>query len=203
MVALVVPEKPEVAGMTGTEHAIIPKIEGAVDFKVADATITPSFSFNTFEVENVVEAAGGDEDVTSWVIGCNLNWPLAVATIRAEAYYGENLFIYPAFYNDHGPTVVAGEVDEDTTGYGGWLQLSLPFEPVTIHVGAGMDLASNDGKGTVDEQTAYSIFGNIQYNITENFYIQPEISLFDYGKNWNDEDRGTETYYGIHWQIDF
>ena len=186
------------AGMAGTAHAIIPRIEADLDFKVADVSISPSFSFNTFEVEGVT-----DEAVQGWTLGLNFDYALEAVKISGEAFYGANIFyvhdVGVIQTVDHTPTVVAGEVDEDTTGYGGFLQVSVPFEPMTLNVGAGMEVASNDDKGTEDEETATSYFVNVNYKATENLTITPEISFFDFGEDWAGLDNGTETYYGVNW----
>ena len=202
-----VEEQPGAPGaMGGTTNGIIPRISASADFKVADAKITPSFSFNTFESEGIL--GGGDEDVQSYLAGVHFDWPLAMAKISGEAYYGQNVYIYsPTFMGpDYEPTLVSatdGSIDEDTAAYGGYLQLSFPIEPVTLNVGAGMGVADNDKKGTEDDVTRTGFFANIRYPFTENFFIQPEIVYFDNGDNFNGVDQGNVIFYGLYWQMGF
>ena len=58
-----------------------------------------------------------------------------------------------------------------------------------------------------------SFFVNVLYNLTDSFYIQPEISYFDYGDDADKtavagraagkNDLGSEIWVGIHLQADF
>ncbi|UCD71750.1 MAG: hypothetical protein JSW70_01790, partial [Syntrophobacterales bacterium] len=91
-VAAVKPNQQTFVGFAGTPYAIIPRLEAAADFKVADVTITPSFVFNTFGIEEVT--VGQDETYTTYGGALGVSWALAAVKITAEAYYGQNLFIF-------------------------------------------------------------------------------------------------------------
>jgi len=53
-----------------------------------------------------------------------------------------------------------------------------------------------------------SFFVNVLYNLTDNMYIQPEFSYFDYGDDATKNpgvgnDLGNDIFVGVHWQADF
>jgi len=115
---------------------------------------------------------------------------------------------------------VAGNDLNDCRSWGGFIELSFPFETVALNLGGGYQTASVEqkpsaklGTDTVryeSDLSTYGFFINVLYNLTDNFYIQPEITYLDHGSDANKDafgtgknDLGSDIYAGIHFQADF
>jgi len=57
-----------------------------------------------------------------------------------------------------------------------------------------------------DSVAIWSAFVSVKYPIFEGFYVQPEVSYFDYGDSKvksSTNDLGTDLFVGVHFQYDF
>ena len=104
---------------------------------------------------------------------------------------------------------------EDVDSWGGIVELILPVKPVTVYLGVGYQQSDVENPPAAlfesDVATA-TLFINGKYNLTDNFYIQPEIVWFDYGHDAmktlpgnapGENDLGSELFAGVHFQADF
>lgn len=79
-----------------------------------------------------------------------------------------------------------------------------------MYFGAGYQQASVEDEDTPTTQyedavATFSAFVNFKYYIMKGFYIQPEVSYFDYGKNKEKGggDYGEDILVGVHFEYDF
>jgi hypothetical protein len=163
----------------------------------------------------------GDVDVDSFGFAIDGSYDFEMARISFEGWMGENLGVNAAGFDSRPTSTVAagapvsnaaGTDVEDVTSWGGFVQLTFRFEPAILNLGAGYQESDveNPGVGFEDDIAQTSFFVNVLYNLTDNFYIQPEISYFDYGDDADenafgpgDNDLGADIFLGVHFQADF
>jgi hypothetical protein len=208
----------------------IPMFSAGVTFKPLEmVTLTPSAMYQMYDLTGI---APGTSDVDIDVFGFALDGRVDFEMFRIsfEGWIGENLGVPAAIFDgrdtlgkpvtvDAGVPVedAAGTDIEDVSSWGGFVQLTFRFEPAILNIGGGFqssDVENTTGipAGAVyeDEVEMASYFINVLYNLTDNFYIQPEVSYFDYGDDANknafgasDNDLGSDIFLGVHFQADF
>ncbi|NIO04522.1 MAG: TonB-dependent receptor, partial [Proteobacteria bacterium] len=210
------------------EETTIPGIYASVSFQPLEMlSLTPSGFFQMVEATAI---PGGTKDLDFDAFGLALDGRLDfdIARISFEGWWGQNLGgvanaidVRPGYatgvFGQPGPKVdAAGNITdvEDANSYGGFVQLTFRFEPAILNLGAGYqqaDIEVSPSVATLEDDVATSAyFINVLYNLTDNFYVQPEVAYFDYGDDADknafgtgNNDLGSDLFVGVHFQADF
>ncbi len=165
-------------------------------------------------------------NVQSWAAALNASIALDAVTVSAEIWGGENVTDYTEADNmdPRGEDTVFGAafVDQrklangqfdlnDTPSFGGWLQLSVPVNKMTLLAGAGYQQARPEGPSATvaDEVHTWGAFADLVIPVKGGFYVEPEIAYLDRGQatfrgtNGKFDDLGHDVLVGVHFQYDF
>lgn len=165
-------------------------------------------------------------NVQSWAAALNASIALDPVTVSAEIWGGENVTNYTEADNmdprgEDGATFGAAFVDQrklangqldlnDTPSFGGWLQLSVPVNKMTLLAGAGYQQARPEGPSATvaDEVHTWGAFVDLVIPVMGGFSVEPEIAYLDRGKATFREDGqfadlGHDVLVGVHFQYDF
>lgn len=171
---------------------VLPKIEVAYGFKVAglDSRVFGGFETKKSEIT--------DETITNYIAGLGGTYSLSPVTVNFVAWYGQNTGDYGLVSN--GTYDVAN--DENSKDFGGALEVGFEANKnLTFNVGYGYQRADRDDFTKADAQQSY--YANAIITIADGFYVVPEVGVFDYMKDANDNKEGKLTYFGAKWQMDF
>lgn len=174
--------------------------------------ITPAFFVQRYEYKGEK-----DVDVNGWVANVEGGYKLDSLSIDFGGFFGQNVGIFADVFNlrpeaGFGLPVADGDGDiENVSSYGGWAQIGIPMESATLFFGGGYQQAAVEDEDTAevryeDSVSIWSAFINVKYPIYGGFYIQPEISYFDYGKSKvkrASNDLGSDLFVGVHFEYDF
>ncbi|NIQ39203.1 MAG: hypothetical protein GTN81_11505 [Proteobacteria bacterium] len=202
----------------------LPMFIANVTFKPLEMlTLTPSAFYQSFDLTGIAPGTS-DVDIDSFGFALDGRVDFEMFRISFEGWIGENLGVAASSFDIRpaGATVGAGvpvpdaaATDvEDVSSWGGFVQLTFRFEPAILNIGGGFqssDVESSPGASFEDEIETASYFINVLYNLTDNFYVQPEISYFDYGDDATrgafgpagTNDLGDDIFLGVHFQADF
>lgn len=165
------------------ENSVIPRIDVALNIKVANFVIEPSVTWLRQEYEGV--AAGSEDEVDIWGVALGVAAGFGPFKISGEVTYGQNLgnanYVggVGAF---NGYVDAAGNVQvEDTDVLAAWIDMAFNFGPAEIHGIVGYQKWETDAAGIVvagqgereRERWMYGI--NLPIKMTKNFTIKPEI----------------------------
>lgn len=196
----------DIEGYTSDE--LTPALVGSLEYRSGGMTLTPSFLVQQYELK-ADNAGVSDETVFAYAVALDAVYKFDSGfQLDAEVWYGENTAIFAdAFDWVRGsgfgaPVYEADGNVKDVASYGGWLQAAIPIDPVVVHVGGGYQ-ESDVKDAAVSTMERYSAFINFRYNLTPQFLIQPEILFLDYGEDKNDNDLGTDTFFGVHFRYSF
>jgi hypothetical protein len=198
-------------------NVYLPAILGSLTYKMdgddVDVTLTPSFFF---EWAKLADNTGADNDIDAIGLAGALNGSVAIkddATIGFEAWMAKNAGLFAnnitgagtcgnGAFNDIVVDLSGDELD-DVTSYGGWLQVAVPIDEVTVALGGGYQAVDTENfGGTEDSIETFGVFTNVKYEITKGLTMQPEVAYFDKGDNINGVSQGDEIYGGIVFQYD-
>jgi hypothetical protein len=191
----------------------LPRLEADYTLKIDPVSARFFGAFQTIQDDN---NDIGKNDINSYVVGVEINGRRGIVGFAATGYYGRNTYFMSAsgpfdYYDSNAsfkklPTTE----NEDFEDYGGAAAIMLyPTEKIKLEVGAGYSATDNDMFQKADNQ--FSVYGNVKYTIAQGFFVQPEVSYYDYlddigeednGK-WKKKDGGSELYFGAKWQMDF
>lgn len=208
----------------------IPALVAAVGITASETwPLTVSGYYQQFDLQGIEP---GTKDVGASVYAAAIDGRVNLEFMKIiyEGWWGNNLGLRAdvfdvrpsaktSVFGNPGVTA-AGDDLNDAASYGGFLQLSFPFETVALNIGGGIQTASVESKPSAalgtedvvyeDDLTTYGFFVNVLYNLTDNFYIQPEITYLNHG---DDQDKnafgtgknslGSDIYAGVHLQADF
>lgn len=211
-VSVIQPETPQyvtrtmvnfVAGVNDAEtDVILPKVCVGYKYKAEGISLNPGVAYNTIEVAS--EAADFSEDIVSYLVYLNGKAALGPADLQWSIHYGQNL----ADFGLKGREIAAGAlVDvngdiEDSTCYGGYLQVAFPVDPATITLGYGYTQSENDEWGDdADAQSSY--FVNAKIPLSTTFFVVPEISFYDGMDDFDGDEEDDVMLAGVKFQMDF
>ena len=129
--------------------------------------------------------SGYDDSMTSWIALLPVKVSMGGFTGTVQGGYGQNIqgmsitaSAFHAYQRD-----AAGKI-KNTRGLNGFLDLAYTFGPVTPHFYFGYDNAKNSDKWTVgDDSITRTMYGiSVYYQMTPNFRVSPEFTMYDYGK---------------------
>jgi hypothetical protein len=217
-------------GETVREENTIPRLDLAVNFKVANFTIEPSVTWLSQDYDQV--AAGSDDEVDIWGAALGVSAGFGPVTIKAEIATGENLgdgnYVGANFsatepepgnaidgvavgYDSNGDGV--NDRIEDTEVLGYWIDVGFKFGPATLHVMYGALDMENDGDPSVagdagEFERKTQFYGvNLPISVAKGWTIKPEIMYYD----WDDDatvggnkfDYGDQTMVGVGFILKF
>jgi len=206
-------------------ETMIPAIVASVEFSPMEMlTLTPSGFYQMYDLTGVLPATR-DLDIDTYALALDGRLNFEAFRISFEGWWGQNLGV-AADAIDIRPGIVAGLPTvgfaapvanaagtdvEDVNAYGGFVQLTFPMETMLFNAGLGWqsaDVENSPSAAFEDSQEVMSFFVNVLYNLTDNMYIQPEFSYFDYGDDATKNpgvgnDLGNDIFVGVHWQADF
>jgi len=203
-------------------ESFTPMFQASVSFNpLENVSLTPSGFYQAYDLTGVAPGTS-DVDIDSFGFALDGTVDFDIARISFEGWIGQNLGVAAAGFDsrpdgtiDAGvpvPDLVGTDV-EDVTSWGGFVQLTFRFEPAILNLGGGYqqsDVEVKPGVGFEDDVTSAAYFINVLYNLTDNFYIQPEILYQDYGNaadpnefGAGDNDIGSDIFAGVHFQADF
>ncbi|BAI81251.1 hypothetical protein DEFDS_1796 [Deferribacter desulfuricans SSM1] len=183
----------------GTQFdSVLPKIEAAYKFKVDPVSLGLEAGYTTYKYDD--DFGASDETFTAYVLAAEADFNVNVVDVYLSGFYGTNLADY-GFSNLANSTYLVAS-DDDTTTWGAIVGLTFKVaDNIKATVGYGYTKMDNDAWAENDEQQAY--FANLKYAINKNFFIQPEVGVYDYMKDNNDVDEGKMVYFGAKWQVNF
>jgi hypothetical protein len=177
----------------------IPAFTVLADFKPMEMlSLTPSIYFQTYDYTAIAPGTvGGDQSVDSWVLCLDARVDVDMFTFKGEIWYGNNVGDSASF-NDQRPNATtvlgspglntAGTDLEDTSAWGGFAQVTFALEPALINLGFGTQQADTELRPSAafeDDVTTWGAFVNVVYNLTDNFWIVPELLYQNYGDDAN------------------
>ncbi len=218
--------RPSTAGMPeGTAiDTTLPKIYIGYDMKAGNFFLGPGFMYNTFNAE----LNNFDDDIASWAIYLKGKANFGAVNLKFSGYYGVNLgnagIAGPSDSAVLVPTATAtattfavnpatGAIEastettaldysvEDTTTWGGYLQVGFKAGTIGITLGYGYAVSDNDTYGDPDAHQSYFIQANIPF--TKGFFIVPEFSYFDEMDDTNGCEEADMWFLGAKWQLNF
>ncbi len=182
----------------------MPKICVGYEFKTEGLMLNPGVVYNTYNVES--DTADFDETINSWLIYVNGKAGLAMADLQWSVHYGQNPTDVGLWNREDAASAgldADGDV-ENSTSYGGYLQVAFNVDPATITLGYGYVQSKNDEHPLGDDTDAQqSYFVNCKLPIADNFFVVPELSYYDHMDDPAGEEEADAWYAGLLWRMDF
>ena len=167
-------------------YSYFPQAAAKVMLNFGIVNLYPAFAWQNIRWDNTVNNA--DDNVTSWFGLLPVVIKAAGFTGTFQAGYGQNVnLLLPqdgvsSFANYQR---VNGKV-KNSTALNGFVDLAYTFGPATPHLYFGYENAKNDdvyGKTGGDDNNTRLMYGaSINYLVANNFYIIPEFTYYDWGK---------------------
>ncbi len=177
----------------------LPKLCVGYDTKLDGTSLGGGIAYNSFNEENLT--TGFDESIDSMLLYFHVNADLGEVSLKANFGYGTNLGNF-GFTDEPSPgaVVVAGKV-EDTTTMLGYVQATFKAGDTPIKLGVGYASSDNDTYKDPDAQMSY--FVNATISLADNFFIVPELSMFDYMDDETGAEENDVMWVGVKWQMNF
>ncbi len=186
-----------IVGTLGTDQdSTLPKTVVGYEAKMENLLLNVGAAYNSYEAD--------EEDVTSYLIYCGGKADAGMANFQWNLHYGQNLTDFGIWNRE---TAAAAQVDasgniEDSTSWGGYLQVAFNVDPATITIGYGYSQSENDELGgDADAQQTY--FAQCKIPIADTFFIVPEISFYDGMEDAAGNEEDDEWALGMMWRMDF
>ena len=203
-VSLIQPETATSSGSTlpapADEDVTIPKACVGYKHDTENISLHGGVSYNTYGYDDGVI----DERVDSYLIYLNGKAGVAKADLQWSLHYGQNLTDFGLWNREEAASAqidATGDI-EDSDCWGGYLQIGVPVDSVTITVGCGYTQSDNDALGSEeDEQMSYFI--NAKIPIADTFFVVPELSFYDQMEDANGNDEPQSWFAGLLWRMDF
>ncbi len=202
-IALVRPETNDLGETDVTTRKTIPKIEAKYRYTADTFFVEVVGGYQSYTIEsNTSGDVDVDVDSIVYAVGGGVNF--GPAYVKADIMGGKNIGPYGIWTTRYGtdamPTITNGDDlnDNDTIGYLGVVGFKandkLKFEAGYGFVSHELDVSGADA----DETTCFYAQANI--TIAPGFFIVPEFGIIDYE---DDNEDGSDTYFGAKWQINF
>jgi hypothetical protein len=199
---------PTTAAPYTVNQGTIPKIEAAYNAPLGPVRLHVSGGFNTWDAVN--PGTDDSKSVTSWVGQVMAKYNAGPLMLGGSFYYGSNLSNYGW---NVGPAVDAGiGVDAngditDTTSYAFTFVGAFTINDMMgLEGGIGYTTASADSNSVTQgdkDDTAMAYYLQLPLTLADGVFIVPEVGMYDFDKDSNDNKEGTITYFGAKFQINF
>jgi len=193
--------EPQMSSVGGTAvndfRWVLPNLNVTVDAKFGSIHIAPSFGI----VHYLWEADSGDDSLVAWFVALPAQISFGPVAVKlAFSYYVNGASDFGG--NDLcAPVLAAGDV-EDSTAYGGTLEVVFTSGAVTVVGGAAFVTIDND-TWVASDVTQYKYYAQLKYKVHENFEVIPELGFIDYGDDENNADAGSSFQLGLRFQFHF
>ncbi|MBF0398282.1 MAG: hypothetical protein HQK78_16010 [Desulfobacterales bacterium] len=197
---------------------VIPSLIASFSFSDFGFTVTPSAFVQKYELESNASNVK-NIDILSYAGALDALYKTNMIAVSGELWYGQNIYFYGLDLRINASTAMGKPIKNakgddliNIKSMGGWLQFALTIDPVIFRIGGGFQQADTEKTGARDENkiSTWGTFVNLDYEIAKGFIVAPEIAYFDYGKDANKDQFGTdknklgsETFVGLHFQYDF
>jgi hypothetical protein len=189
-------------------YTYLPQIDAKVALNFGMVALYPAFGYQYVKWDNVKN--GFDDNMTSWYGVLPLVVKVGGFTGTIQGGYGQNLrgilstdqSAFHTYFRD------ASGAIKNTTGINGFIDLAYTFGPATPHIYFGYDNAKNSDVWKVgDDNNTRMMYGaTINYMINQNFFVIPEFTYYDYGKQpgvTSRPDIGKEWIGGVQFRFVF
>jgi hypothetical protein len=202
---------------TAIEETMIPRLDVGLKVVAGSWSIYPGFFYLTRSWDAV--AAGNDDSFTSWGASVGLKGGLGPITITAELTQmvnGASAGMTGANTSAAtGGSSAAAFIDangciQDAETLAGFIQFGFKAGPAKIQLSYGFAKTEQDNRGGIGvnrelNSTQYGI--SIPIPLAKIFIVRPEVYFIDEGDRKDtgqpDVELGTETLYGVNFQIYF
>ncbi len=180
-----------------------PKLEASWAFNFGGFSGKVLGGYNQYKVVS----ANDDETLDSYIVGLGLKWGIGPFYVGGDVYMGKNTGNFGIWTGGASSSVAAWDsVDEkliDSDAFG-WLFVAgfKMSDMFSFEGGIGSAYFDYDVAGATEEtQAAWYVQATIAF--AKGVFIVPEIGQTNAGEDLSGDDRGTNTYYGLKWQINF
>jgi len=187
----------------------IPRLEAGFTWAAGAINGKVIAGYGSFDV---VDTTNKDYSIDSYFLAANATGSFGPFWLTLSGAFGQNMldYGYAGSVLNAGYSALSGDIkDVDQTRFGGEVgfklsdKVSLFFNYVMMN--EERDSLTTAGTSDEDDKSAMSVGSLI--TIAKGFTMQPEIVITDEGNRTTagveGADRGSKTYYGIYWQIDF
>jgi len=206
-------------GMTAVDTDVtIPKIELAYKFSTDMFWVKPYVGYQTYDA---VTATDTSESIDAYVGGVAGAVTFGPATVKANIYMAQNPVAYGATSATAGApadAVPAGvpvwnatknEFD-DYDEFGGLLMVGFKINDMLgAELGYAYKKGDRDTGASKTEYTNMAYYAQLPITLADGVFIVPEIGYYDFGDaevtgaGAGKTERGSQTYFGAKWQINF
>jgi hypothetical protein len=184
---------------------VMPMIAAKLRMNFGVVSLMPAGYYQSVKWENL--PAGYDDNMTSWYTVLPVKVTAGAFTGIFQVGYGQNIASPLALESGFQQYQrVAGKV-KNTTGLNGFFDLAFNAGPVIPHLYVGYDKAENTDVYVGDKYNVRMMYGaSVNWKIADSFYIVPEFTYYDYGKNptvKGNPDIGKEWLGGVQFQFVF
>jgi hypothetical protein len=200
-------------------YATFPMVAAKLRMNFGAVSLMPAAFVQYVKWDNL--PAGRDDNMTAWAAVLPVVVKAGAFTGTFQAQYGLNYSNasgsgtgvlqlankYAGYQRD-----ATGAI-KNSTGWGGFFDLAFTAGAVTPHFYMGYDKALNEdiyGKGlssgSDNFNQRFAVGASVNWKIAESFYVVPEFTYYNYGKNPTvngNPDLGTEWIGGVQFQFVF
>ena len=191
----------------GDVDVYLPKIEASYGMSFDTWNFAVRGGFQTYEIEDYLNAAGSTEDVTvtSWVLAADGGWNFGPGYLRGALSYGQNMSV--ARWLGGGSVLLDGDDDvEDVNTFQGALIAGIKVSDMMSFEGGFGYLYNdpNDAPSPRDESAQeWEVYVQGVFQLAPGMFIIPEVGYQDFGNDFSDVEKGSLIYAGAKWQINF
>jgi len=186
-------------------YAQLPRVDARFDLNFGPVSLYPGGSWMQIKYDNL--PSGWDDNVTFWQLQLPVLVKAGPFVGKFQIGYGQNINGYAGESTYQKYQRVNGSV-KNTTGITGFVDLAFTAGIVTPHFYFGYDRATNSDTWKVgdDNNTRMSYGANVSIKISDNFFVVPELTFYDWGKKPNtlvNKDIGTQWIGGAQFMFTF
>ena len=201
-------------------YATFPMVAAKLRMNFGAVSLMPAGYVQYVKWDNLAPALNNrtpDDNMTSWAAVLPVVVKVGAFTGTIQGAYGQNMgsrfnnaqgvLDKMSVYHGYGRT--ADGTIKNTTGWNAFMNLAFTAGAVTPNFYLGYDKAVNSdvyGKFGDDFNQRYMAGVGVNWKIADSFYIVPEFTYYNWGKNptvKNNPDLGTEWIGGVQFQFVF
>ena len=200
--------EPLADGVSGAQDFgwYLPQLHVTGDLKFAMFQLAPAIAVANYQWE---APAGGDSSYTAYFVALPVQGTFGPVTVTANLFYmvngaddfGGNAMCTPVVSGD-------GSI-ENSTSYGGFLEVAYKAGPMKLAGGfGGMTVTNDEWKGSMgyadDSLTQFKAYVTMDYKLHANLTLRPEIGYTSFGDDpETGADAGNAWSFGLRFQFVF
>ena len=199
--AMITPRTDDITGAADVD-TVLPKLEAKYTANLGPVKLDIIAGLNKYDEVNATDA---NTDITSYIVGGGVRSNFGPIYINANYYYGSNLGQYGLWQVgvDDAQVNAAGDV-ENTISQGLLAVLGFKLsDMINFEVGYAGNQHKNDLWSDNDKSQTYYVQSTITIAKSSVFFIVPEFGVQNLQTDNTGADEGTNTYFGLKWQINF